>query len=92
MATLFLNNEQIGQVTSPSVIFANRNVDIHIGSTFGSINNLEGFIYRLDYWCHYIKDFSDVIGDCMTCEYCPAEVGCLSNCALNEYIDGGICT
>jgi hypothetical protein len=42
MATLFLNNEQIDQVNSPSVIFANRKVDFHIGSTFGRIYNLEG--------------------------------------------------
>jgi hypothetical protein len=33
--SLFVNNELVGSAVSEYVIFANRNVDFHIGSTFG---------------------------------------------------------
>lgn len=60
------------------------------------IYNFEGFMYNFDYWCDKQSDFSDFVTNegCLTCDYCHSDDGCLSNCAMNEFIDPetGICT
>lgn len=93
--TLYLNNNPVGSFVSQSIIFANRNVDFHIGSTFGEIYNLEGFVYRFDYWLNPRADFSEYYSELCedSCDHCPLETGCLSNCALNEFINTttGVC-
>lgn len=92
---LFVNDAQVGELTSEMVIFANRHMDFQLGSTFGMIYNFEGFMYNFSYYCEKRDDFSHYVTDagCVECDVCSPDDGCLSNCAMNEFLDAhGICT